>query len=385
MELHKKKILIFIDWYVPGFKAGGPIRSVKNLVDQLKEKAEFFIFTRDRDYGSVEAYPNIKPDTWVSIEKNVQVFYCSPENLKKSTLKQILSGRPYNKIYINGIYSWYYSILPVFLMGKDQKRKTIIAARGMLARSAIGVKQNKKKIFLFLARTTNLYTGVTFHATGIQEKEDILEQLGIGISIKEAANLPAAVQGIPTKIGKVKINGELSLVNIARIAPEKNTLFALQVLAECPADFSLSLDLYGPVYDKIYWRDCEQLIEGLPANIKVRYQGNLPNDQVNESLQKYHFFYLPSRGENFGHSILEAFSAGLPVVISDQTPWKDLYNKKVGYDLPLEKVKFLEAIVEACQMDQAKYDEWSYHAKSLAKRTSEDPTTLEAYRQIFDI
>ncbi|CAN5434615.1 hypothetical protein BH10BAC1_BH10BAC1_14720 [soil metagenome] len=28
----KKKVLIFIDWYLPGYKAGGPRQSVANLV-----------------------------------------------------------------------------------------------------------------------------------------------------------------------------------------------------------------------------------------------------------------------------------------------------------------------------------------------------------------
>jgi len=27
----KKKILVFIDWYLPGYKAGGPVRSMANI------------------------------------------------------------------------------------------------------------------------------------------------------------------------------------------------------------------------------------------------------------------------------------------------------------------------------------------------------------------
>ena len=48
--MSKKKILIFIDWYLPGYKAGGPIQSVANLVANLKEEFEFSIVTRDTDY-----------------------------------------------------------------------------------------------------------------------------------------------------------------------------------------------------------------------------------------------------------------------------------------------------------------------------------------------
>lgn len=45
---------------------------------------------------------------------------------------------------------------------------------------------------------------------------------------------------------------------------------------------------------------------------------------------------LPTLGENFGHSIIEALSAGLPVIISNRTPWKNLIAEGVGADLPLE-------------------------------------------------
>ena len=45
----KPKVLIFIDWYKPGFKAGGPIQSVSNIVSQLGKDYEFYIITRDTD------------------------------------------------------------------------------------------------------------------------------------------------------------------------------------------------------------------------------------------------------------------------------------------------------------------------------------------------
>ena len=35
-------------------------------------------------------------------------------------------------------------------------------------------------------------------------------------------------------------------------------------------------------------------------------------------------FLLPTGGENFGHAIFEALSCGVPVLISDQTPWRGL-------------------------------------------------------------
>jgi hypothetical protein len=50
------RLLIFSDYYLPGFKAGGPIRSISNLCDSLKDEYEVYVVTRDRDLGSNEVY-----------------------------------------------------------------------------------------------------------------------------------------------------------------------------------------------------------------------------------------------------------------------------------------------------------------------------------------
>ncbi len=44
-------ILAFIGHYLPGYKAGGPIRTLENMVDALGDEFEFRIVTSDRDLG----------------------------------------------------------------------------------------------------------------------------------------------------------------------------------------------------------------------------------------------------------------------------------------------------------------------------------------------
>ncbi len=48
--MSKPQVLVFIDWYKPYFKAGGPVRSMVNLVDHLADRIDFHIVTGDRDY-----------------------------------------------------------------------------------------------------------------------------------------------------------------------------------------------------------------------------------------------------------------------------------------------------------------------------------------------
>ena len=72
----KTKVLAFIDWYKPGYKAGGTVTAFSNFVDHLENNFDFNIITRDRDYFENESYENIISDTWIKRSKT-KVYYLS--------------------------------------------------------------------------------------------------------------------------------------------------------------------------------------------------------------------------------------------------------------------------------------------------------------------
>ena len=53
-------ILVFCDYYLPGYKAGGPVRSISQLVGALGKEFSFKVVTRDRDLGDDDSYPGIE-------------------------------------------------------------------------------------------------------------------------------------------------------------------------------------------------------------------------------------------------------------------------------------------------------------------------------------
>ena len=63
----KKDILIITGRYLPGYKDGGPVRSIKNLTDFLGDEYNFKLLTCDRDHGDKESYPNIKVNDWNAV------------------------------------------------------------------------------------------------------------------------------------------------------------------------------------------------------------------------------------------------------------------------------------------------------------------------------
>ena len=125
----------------------------------------------------------------------------------------------------------------------------------------------------------------------------------------------------------------MKIISIARIAPEKNTLYAIEVLSKVKAN--VEADFYGPVYDKDYWEDCRLAAEKLPSNVQLKFCGAIATEEISKTLPNYDLLFMPTRGENFGHIILESLQAGTPVLISDQTPWRNLALENVGWDLSL--------------------------------------------------
>ena len=45
----KGKVLIYLDWFEPAFKAGGPIQSIRGIISLVN--ADFRIVTRSKDKG----------------------------------------------------------------------------------------------------------------------------------------------------------------------------------------------------------------------------------------------------------------------------------------------------------------------------------------------
>ena len=84
----KKDILIIMGRYLPGYKDGGPVRSVKNLVDYLGKEYNFKILTCDRDHEDERMYPNIKVNDWNEVG-NANVYYVPPKGFKMSLIKEL--------------------------------------------------------------------------------------------------------------------------------------------------------------------------------------------------------------------------------------------------------------------------------------------------------
>ncbi len=376
----KKRILIFIDWFLPGDKAGGPVRSVVNLIEHLRDEFEFSVITRDTDYTESKPYQHVKSDAWNESSLGVTVYYISEKKLTRDTIAKLLSETSYDHVYLNGMWSQPFTIWPLECL-KGKNIPVTIAVRGMLAPSALAIKWLKKKVFLVIAKMHGVYSGVTFHATTAEEAKQVHAVFGNTVKVQMAANLPrkASAQEFSHKAKK---KGSVRIINVARVAPEKNTLYAVETLLHTQS--SPELDVWGAHYDNEYAMSCEKAAKKLAEGSVVRFHGALDSAAVQRTIAEYDLMYLPTRGENFGHVILESMQAGVPVLISDQTPWKNLAEHKAGWDLPLDDPKAFAAIIDkVAAMEEAELAEWRRGAKEFAARYSNDDKLVSLNRNLF--
>lgn len=353
--------MIFIDWYLPGYKAGGPIQSCANLVSHLKTFYDFSIVTRNTDFGETIPYLNVKSDEWVIIEEGIRVYYISGDKLNSSIIKNFLTA-DYDALYLNSLFSIHFTLLPLWY--NKGIKKVIVAPRGMLGSGALAIKPFKKKLFLIVSKLFGLYSEITWHASTPIEADEIKEVFGRQIKIVEAVNLPP-VKTL-TYVSRTKQPGILKLFFLSRISPKKNLLTVFHFLKSINQKMMISFDIIGPIEDANYWNLCLKEIDSLKnsnTNIKIEYVKAIENRDLLNRLLNYHCMILPTLNENFGHVILDSFAAGCPVIISDQTPWKNLTEKKLGWDLPLNGTdKFVGAIETIAAMNQETFNELSLNA-----------------------
>lgn len=329
----KPTVLALSEVYLPGYLAGGPVRSLAGLVEALGDEFDWKIITTDRDLGAKRAYADIQPDQWMRVGK-ATVWYASPSSLRPSAFCRLLRESHSDLLYLNSFFSPRFSILPVVAarLGLLNPRPVLIAPRGEFSRGALRLKRWKKVGYLKLARIAALYRAVRWHATADIECDDIMRTLGIAAGhISVARNLAPAV--VATTMSPRPPGSSLRVCFLARVSKMKNLDFALRVLARVVE--SVVFTVYGPIEDSDYWVECLQLVGRLPRNVAFQYKGPVAHDEVQRCLAQHDLFFLPTRGENFGHALIEAWSAGLPVLTSDQTPWRDLMSKGVGWDFPL--------------------------------------------------
>jgi glycosyltransferase involved in cell wall biosynthesis len=315
-----------------------------------------------------------------------QIYWCRTSRFGPEGFRELLCTTPHDILMLSSMFDREFTIPALVLrkLGRIPRRPTLLSPRGEFSEGSLGLKSGRKRGYIAFARRLGLLSDVWLHATGPNELEDIRRSFPWSRGVLLAPNV-RRLPDLPTyeESGRAE-NGVTRLVFLGRIARVKNLDYALRVLHSVRS--RVAFHIYGPVSDPDYWRECEGIISQLPENITVSYEGPVSNSCVPVTLARYDLFFLPTRGENFGHAIFEAFASGLPGVISDRTPWQELEIHEAGWNLSLDQPqRFGEAIESFAQMGPEDRRRLRRGARRLVETMVAGSDAVARNREIFRV
>jgi glycosyltransferase involved in cell wall biosynthesis len=305
-------LFIITEYFFPFADAGGPIRSIENLVRVLNNSFSLKLISSANSHQG-QPLPNVlKSDCFVNEPITNSGIYYSQNSVRGyfAILKQLFTNRNHT-FYINGLFIPRLCFLPALIC-----KNIIISPRGMLINDTLGKKAIFKKFYLFLLKQV-ISKNAVWHATDNAEVSDIKRFFGTNANVQLISNIPVK----PTQTVKLytKQVGALRLVYYGLIVQKKGLLTFIQTLKSL--NYPVSLDIYGSVKDQAYWKLCINELNNNNSLASFNYKGHANPADSQTILANYDALLLLTKGENFGHSIYEALSVGTPVIISDKTPW----------------------------------------------------------------
>lgn len=145
------------------------------------------------------------------------------------------------------------------------------------------------------------------------------------------------------------------LCTFSRVMKEKGIEDAVRAVVSVNQKMgyqAFSLDIYGQIdTEQTEW--FAHLKESFPDY--VRYGGLVPFDKSVEVLKNYFALLFPTYydGEGFAGTLIDAFSAGVPVIASDWKYNAEIVNDRVGYVYPTKDGAAFAACLEKAALNPA--------------------------------
>jgi glycosyltransferase involved in cell wall biosynthesis len=376
----RQVILVSLRHYIPGYRFGGPVRSIANLVAHMGTEYEFRIVCLCHDFRQREAYEDIVNGVWQKVGA-AMVMYARDRDVTPALWRRIAAQVRPDLLYLNSFFDPRFSLAPYVALHKTAL-PIVVAPRGELSDGALRISPVKKQMYLTLAAAAHVSKRLSWHATSAHELDDIARKMSPPPGrVHLASNLPG-VLAKPALAFRGKEPHALRVVFLSRIAPMKNLLGAIRIVKRLSGP--VQLHIIGPIDDAVYWSECQAAIKTCPLNVTIKWQGEVPNERVASLLAEYDVFLLPTHGENFGHAIFEALAGGVPVVISDRTPWRKLRAEGVGADLPIgDDDAFVHELQAIQGLSADEHLAMRLRCIEFAARRTDAGVTVAEYREMW--
>ena len=234
-----RKILILTGRYLPGFKDGGPVRSILNLTEWFGEEYDIRIMCLDRDHGDEKPYDGIKINE-INHAGKADIYYSGEGKFSFSEIKKLINDSDF--AYVCGIYNNYAIRSMILYRFGMIKCPFVVAPMGSFSKGALAIKSTKKQLFLKAMKLLGLFKDVAFSVTSEVEMEELREALNISNKCyiaKDPQRKPLQAK----EEREYKQGDKLNIVFLSRINEKKNLLGAISILSKVKSE--VVFHIYG--------------------------------------------------------------------------------------------------------------------------------------------
>lgn len=385
--MQRKKVMVFCDYYLPGFKSGGGMWTVVNLVERFSHIYEFYVVTRNHD-GKADRrpYDSVKTGEWNQVG-SAKAYYLGPRQLTIRSFAELIREVKPDFAFLNSVFSLpSITFLRTRKTAEFSKLPLIVSPCGELSPATLKLKAVKKGLFLKYAKLAGLYRNVIWRASFETDADEIRSAIGRGVEILCAPDLPpkTILPDLDLSDKPAKQSGSVRFVFVSRLVRKKNLHFLLARLAAFTGS-DIELDVVGPIEDKEYWKECEAAAQKLPTNVKLNIAGPMTYPETLDRMKAAHFFVLPTLTENFGYVFIEALACACPLLISDRTVWGEVADRGSGWTLPIEDPASWNTMIRRCvEMDQEEYNNMAAAAREHALTWLANPDIEDASTKLLE-
>lgn len=279
-------------------------------------------------------------------------------------------------VHIHGL--WSFLLHRCAMICRRWRIPYVMAPRGMLEPWSLQQKWLKKHLARFVYQDRDLKCAAALHATAESEAEQF-SRLGFNnpvIVSPNGVNVPAMPLSslVPRPTSKNNQTHRRVLF-VSRMHPKKGVLELVEawklvvsrqssVVSRwmCELVYTVSGDL-----EKEYEAKVKARVKELGLEDPFVFTGALNDEEKWQAYGRAGLFVLPTYSENFGIVVAEALWAGVPVITTKGTPWKELEERKCGWWIDIGVEPLAAALEKAIALTDEERREMGEHGRRLVE------------------
>mgnify|MGYP003707168081 CR=1 FL=1 len=375
----KKRVLIIYRSFFPSLSHLGPATAIRNLIDNLSGDYSIHLLTLNYDFAT--GRPLFEGPVHRETVGSTVLEYIPKGWAGWSLLFRRLKEN-FDVIDIHCGFDPLLAVPTLVLcrLGLCRGSRVFHTPHGIFMDVIMSTGALKKWLFCRMTDLLGLYREVVHLAGSSAEARDIRCR---HIRTQDVRTVSQFVELVPVdRVERKKLPNQLRIALIGRVTLQKNVQFALDVVRRLSVESSL--DIFGEVGDDPYARKCIEMARTRSGKCEVTFKGNVSKQELFRQLSEYDILLHPTLGENFGHAIVEALALGIPVLISDKSPWTDVSESNAGWSLPLsESEAFVEKLRLVHAMGAEDWSAMSRGALCYSRENFDNRRTAERYHDAY--